>query len=121
MRTSLALAVAVLAIARLAAGDAALPAPERKLIEAMIASVQALGDARFVRNGREYPASDAAKFLRKKWGSLEDEVHSAQDFVEKVGSFSSTTGKPYVIRYPDHREQPTAEFLRARLSQLRGK
>jgi hypothetical protein len=120
MRTSLTLILVVLALARLAAGDAALPDAERRLIESLITSVAQLGDARFVRNGKEYSASDAARFLRRKWESHADEVRTAEDFIAKVGSFSSTSGKPYVIRYPNWHEQPSAEFLRARLSQLKG-
>jgi hypothetical protein len=120
MRTSLALALAVLSLAAPAAADPALPDAERRLIEAMITAVEQLGSARFVRNGKEYSASDAAKFLRRKWESHADEVRTAEDFIAKVGSFSSTSGKPYVIRYPNWHEQQSADFLKARLAELKG-
>jgi hypothetical protein len=118
-RSSLGLAVALLVLGRLAAADAALAGAEQRLIEGMIAAVEQLKDARFVRNDEEYSARDAARFLRKKWKSREDEVRSAEDFIAKVGTLSSTTGKPYRIRFAGGREQPSAEFLRARLAELR--
>lgn len=106
-------------LAPVAGADApALPTRERERIEALIAAVGSLRDARFVRNGKAYSASDAARFLRKKWESREGDVHSARDFIEKVATLSSTTGQPYRIRYADGREEPSAEFLRARLSEL---
>ncbi|MCU0595407.1 MAG: DUF5329 domain-containing protein [Desulfobacterota bacterium] len=95
-----------------------LSAEERQKIEALLLGVEALTDARFVRNGKDYPAAAAAEFLRRKWQSLEAKVSSAEDFIDRVASVSSTTGQPYLIRFRDGREVPTAEFLRARLLHL---
>ena len=47
--------------------------------------------------------SAAAEFLRRKWRHREAEIRSADDFIEKVASFSSTTGKPYLIHFSDGR------------------
>ena len=80
-----------------------------------------LTDATFLRNGRSYPASSAAGFLREKWRSRRSEVRSAEDFIERVASFSSTTGKPYLIRFANGREVSSAEYLRAELAELRAK
>jgi len=60
----------------------------------------------------------AAEFLRRKWKSRRSEIHSAADFIEKVASFSSTTGKRYSIRWRDGTERSSAEFFRAKLSLL---
>jgi hypothetical protein len=84
---------------------------ETKQIEALIAS--------FIRNGRVYNSATAAEFLRRKWRQQEDRILSAEDFIEKIASFSSTTGRPYLIRFGDGREIPCADALRGELHKLR--
>lgn len=72
-----------------------------------------------MRNGRSYPASSAARFLREKWHSRRSEVRSAEDFIARIASFSSTTGKPYLVRFADGRQIPAAKYLRGELAKLR--
>jgi hypothetical protein len=100
------------------AWGADLPSAEKRKIETLIAGVEQMTDAIFVRNGKQYPAESAAEFLRRKWKSRRSEVRSAADFIDKVASFSSTTGKPYSIRWSDGRERLSAEFFRAQLASL---
>jgi hypothetical protein len=95
-----------------------LPTPEQNKIETLISGVERMTDAVFIRNGKNYDAPVAAEFLRRKWKSHRLEIHSAADFIDKVASFSSTTGKPYSIRWRDGRERLSAEFFRAQLSLL---
>ncbi len=94
------------------------PATEREKIEALIRHIENLKDAVFIRNGREYDARTAASFLRAKWRANDAEVKSARDFIEKVASASSTTGKPYLIRFKDGREVKSGEYLLAELRKL---
>jgi hypothetical protein len=110
----------VVAGPRGSAAESAAPESERRTIEALITSVAELRDATFVRNGKSYDASSAARFLHEKWKSRESEVRSAEDFIERVASFSSTTSKPYLIRHADGRELRSADYLRAELGRLRG-
>ena len=95
-----------------------LPAAEQKKIEALIFVVERMTDAVFIRNGKNYSAPAAADFLRRKWEFHRSEICSAGDFIEKVASFSSTTGKPYSIRWRNGQERLSAEFFRAQLSLL---
>ena len=95
-----------------------LPTVERQRIEALIGAVERRTDVTFIRNGRSYSAAAAAQFLRGKWRDREADVCSADDFIAKVASFSSTTGDPYLVRLRDGREVPAAEFFRARLADL---
>jgi len=111
-----------LAGSRPAPADAGLPAEaEQRTIEALIASVARLTDATFLRNRKSYSASSAARFLRGKWRSRHSEVRTAEDFIERVASSSSTTGEPYLIRFANGREVPSAEYLRAELAKLRAR
>ena len=94
------------------------PAAETQKIEALVTHLEGLTDAKFVRNGSEYGAKDAAKFLRGKWKAHKADIETAMDFVEKVASVSSTSGKPYLIRFADGTEVKSGEYLKAELKKL---
>ncbi len=91
---------------------------EKQKIEALITHVEDLKDAKFVRNDREYDAKTAAKFLRGKWEANEAKVKTAKDFIDKAASVSSTTGKPYLIRFKDGKDVKSGDYLRAELQKL---
>lgn len=91
------------------------PPAEKAKIEALIHRVNELQEAKFIRNGREYDVGVAVRFLRSKWRANDKDVKSARDFVDKVGSASGTSGKPYLIRFKDGREIPSRDFLLALL------
>jgi hypothetical protein len=87
-------------------------------IEALIKHVESLDDASFVRNGSAYSAKNAAKFLRGKWDAKRKEIRSPAEFIEKVATKSSTTGKPYLIRFKDGSEVSCGAYLTGRLKKL---
>ena len=95
-----------------------LPTAERQKIEALIKYVGDLKDTKFVRNGSSYEVSTAVRFLRGKWEANDDRVKTARDFIDKVASFSGTSGKPYLIRFKDSKEIPSREFLAAELQKI---
>ena len=95
-----------------------LPSAEKHKIESLISFVAQAKEAKFVRNGSEYSSTNAATFLRRKWQANVAEVRSARDFVEKVASFSGTSGRPYLIRYKDGRELSTHDYLLAELKRI---
>jgi hypothetical protein len=99
---------------------AAAPAGETQKIEALIQDVRNLKDATFIRNGSSYSSNSAAIFLRRKWQANQSEVKTARDFIDKVASFSGTSGKVYLIRFQDGREIHSRDFLMARLKTLEG-
>jgi hypothetical protein len=96
------------------------PAPglsEKEKIEALIKHVGALGDAVFIRNGSDYDAATAARFLRGKW-EKDPDVRTAKDFIARVASVSSTSGKAYLIRFKDGREVKSGEYLTKELEKI---
>lgn len=95
-----------------------LPAVESALIQALIGAVEKRTDVAFIRNGQAYDSKIAAAFLRRKWQAQASRITSTEDFIEKVASFSSTSGQPYLIRFGDGREIPCSVFLRAELAKL---
>jgi hypothetical protein len=93
------------------------PLSEAEKIEALIKHVEGLAGAKFVRNGKEYDAKTAAVFLRRKWDAKKGEIKTAQDFIDKVASVSSTSGKPYLIR-KDGKDTKSGEYLTEQLEKL---
>jgi hypothetical protein len=110
----------VLALGWMPASADDLSSVEKRKIEALIGGVEQMTDAVFIRNGKSYSAALAAEFLRRKWKSRREEVRSAADFIDQVASFSSTTGRPYRIRWGEGKERLSAEFFKARLALLEG-
>lgn len=100
----------------LRAQDAALS--EKAKIEALIARVEKLDGAVFIRNGSDYDAKTAAKFLRGKWGRNESEIKTAGDFIAKAATGSATSGKPYLIRFKDGVQTECGVFLSTELKKL---
>lgn len=94
------------------------PAAETRKIESLIKHVEDLKDAKFIRNGKEYDAKAAAKFLRGKWETDGAAIRTAKDFVEKTASVSSTTGRPYLIRLKGGEEVNSGDYLLAELKKL---
>jgi hypothetical protein len=91
------------------------PAEERAKIESLIAHVASLKKAVFIRNGKEYDAASAAKFLRGKWEAHDKDIKTASEFIEKVATKSSTTGKAYRIRLEEGKEVDCGPYLTERL------
>jgi hypothetical protein len=104
-------------LAAVAVSAAPTPA-ERARIERLIQFVEAQKDIRFMRNGSDYSAKDASQFLRSKFNKMGEHVSTAQQFIDQIGSRSSTSGDPYLIRFADGREIPAAKFLGDELQRM---
>lgn len=107
--------IAGMALPRLAL---AAPLPEQE-IEALIARVEHTRGVVFIRNGREYTASEAAAHLRRKLKAAHGRIRTPEQFIEHLGTRSSTTGKPYRVRLPDGRMLDSATWLRQLLREVR--
>ncbi len=112
------LILALLVLPFIVSAFAEAPAPEKQKIESLLTHVGGLKDAKFIRNGTDYDAKTAVTFLRGKWNRSDDEIKSAQDFIAKAATGSSTSGKPYLIRFKDGREVACAAYLKGELTKL---
>jgi hypothetical protein len=93
-------------------------AAERARIERLLDALAARKDIRFVRNGKEYTGAQAADFLRGKLNWQIDKVATAQDFIQQIGTRSTTSGNVYMVRLADGRELPSAQFLTQELRRI---
>ncbi len=89
-------------------------------IDELIAYVQTSG-VRFIRNGLEYSGAEGARHLRDKLTKAGDRVKTTEGFITGIASKSFLSGKPYLVKFADGHTQPTGEWLRAHLAELREK
>ncbi|MGH8079054.1 MAG: DUF5329 domain-containing protein [Lysobacter sp.] len=113
--------LAALALSLIA--GAALAAPSVQAERETQQLIQALGRSgcQFERNGSWYDAAEAQQHLSKKLAYLRkrDQADTAESFIERGASQSSVSGKPYHVRCGKGPTQTSADWLRARLVQLR--
>lgn len=91
----------------------------RAEIDSLLAYVRGLDGATFLRNGASHDARQAEAHLRLKWRRQEKAIKTAEDFIARCGSRSSTTGRPYRIRFADGTVRDAESVLKERLRQLR--
>lgn len=97
------------------------PAAEMARINRLIDAVAQRGDLKFIRNGKEYTATQAGDFLRGKLKWRIEKVNTIQDFIVEVGTRSTTSGEAYLVRLGDGRTLPSAQFLTQELRRLEKK
>jgi hypothetical protein len=91
---------------------------EQQKIQALIASIETLKGAVFIRNGSEYDGKKAADHMRAKLKYAGDKIQTAEEFIDELASKSSMSGKPYQIRLPDGRTVNSADYFHAELRKL---
>lgn len=110
--------MAVAGLAGFGIAQAAPPAPEMARIDRLLTAVAARKDIRMVRNGKDYDTAMACEFLRRKLSTMGGEVRTAEEFIERIATRSSTTGQLYWVRLSDGRDIPAGDFLRIELARL---
>lgn len=77
---------------------AKLNAHEEARINAMLNALAQKKDLTFVRNGDAHNCEEAVSHLRLKLGNTRNRIDTAEQFIDKVASSSSITGKPYIVK-----------------------
>jgi hypothetical protein len=91
---------------------------EGQKIAYLIAAIETLQGAQFIRNGTAYNAKAAADHLRLKLRMAGSRVATADDFIRLCASASSVSGIPYQIRFPDGRVVSSEAYLRQKLAEF---
>jgi hypothetical protein len=73
----------------------------------------------FVRNGDRHSPQDAVKHIRKKADYFEDDIDSAEQFIELSASKSTMSRKPYTIECPGQPEAASRDWLLQELQNFR--
>ena len=96
---------------------AKLTAHEEARINAMLEGLAQKKDLIFVRNGDEHTCDEAVSHLRLKLGNTRNRIDTAEQFIDKVASSSSITGKPYIVKMPGKSDENAQPFLHALIAQ----
>lgn len=94
------------------------PLTEEQKINQLIAYIEQLPNAKFVRNGSKYSAKEAAEHLRKKYNYAKDDIKTATEFIEELASKSSMSGKEYTIEFADGKVVKSGDLLRKKLAEI---
>ncbi len=89
---------------------AKLTAHEEARINAMLEGLAQKKDLIFVRNGDEHTCDEAVSHLRLKLGNTRNRIDTAEQFIDKVASSSSITGKPYIVKIPGKSDENAQPF-----------
>jgi len=92
---------------------------EGRKIDFLIASIETLQGAQFIRNGTAYNAKAAAAHLRLKLRMAGSQVSTADDFIRLCASASSVSGTAYQIRFTDGRAVSSEAYLRQKLAEFK--
>lgn len=108
--------------AALAAGAASAATPDaaRTEITHLMSAIEK-SQCKFSRNGSWYDARMARKHLAKKFEYMDkkDLVPSAEAFIERGASASSSSGKPYQMQCPGAPVMTSGAWLTAELKRYR--
>ncbi len=91
---------------------------EEQKIEMLIEYIKNLKDAVFIRNGSEHSAEEAAEHLAGKRKKAGTKVKTAVEFIVHVGSKSSMSGKPYMIKFKDGHTETSQALLAEELKRI---
>src|SRR5271167_1253313 len=112
---ALTMALNLLPVAR-----AAPPAAAEIEINHLLGLIEQSG-CEFFRNGTWYDAQRAQAHLRAKYDALaaNNQIKTAEDFIEKAASNSSMSGRPYQIRCGGAAGMTTNQWFSAALTRFR--
>lgn len=85
---------------------------------ALLIKQVALSECSFIRNEETYSSLEAADHMRFKYDYYKDDIVTLTDFIEKVGTKSSFSGKIYVVNCKGEGMMPSAEWLRNKTKDL---
>ncbi|MBD1398362.1 DUF5329 family protein [Pontibacter sp. JH31] len=92
---------------------------EGQKVAKLLQYIRGLEGATFIRNNSEYDPKKAASHLESKWQKHGEKVKTAEGFILKLASASSS-GTPYSIRFADGKTVTTREALLRELRRLDG-
>lgn len=90
---------------------------EEQKVDRLINYIRTLEGATFIRNNSEYKPEEAASHLQSKWQKHAAQVKTAEGFILKLASESSS-GTPYTIRFANGKTLTTREVLQEELQRI---
>jgi hypothetical protein len=76
-------------------------------------------NCQFIRNGEEHAPADAESHLRLKYRNGRRYATTAANFIDRLASESSWTGRKYEVRCGEQAPRPSRDWLHAELARYR--
>jgi hypothetical protein len=113
-------ALLIAALAACGLAHARAPAPAQAEVAHLLAAVEK-SQCKFNRNGSWHDAAAARAHLQKKFDYLDkrDMVTTAESFIERGASVSSSSGKAYEMQCGTEKPIPSAAWLKQALATYR--
>lgn len=73
----------------------------------------------FERNGKKYGGEKASKHIKRKYKHFRDEITTTEEFIEYSATFSTRSGKPYLVYCSDNDPIESSVWLLEELAQFR--
>ena len=90
---------------------------EEQKIEKLIAYIEN-SNAKFIRNGSEYIAKEAAEHIRMKRRKAGTKIKTAKDFIDHIASKSYMSGEPYQMKFSNGSIINTRDILYHELKKI---
>ncbi|TGK30584.1 hypothetical protein EHQ05_06460 [Leptospira yasudae] len=76
---------------------------------------------KFVRNGAEHDPKEAREHMERKLNSAGGRIHTIPDFIEHIGSKSSISGKPYLVKFADGKTKESGIWLKEKWDEIQNR
>ena len=73
----------------------------------------------YIRNGKEYSATDAVKHINRKYKRFEEDIDSAERFIELSATKSTMSSQPYYIQCKGTEKIQSSTWLLLELTRYR--
>ncbi|MBM9576853.1 YfeK family protein [Leptospira sp. 201903070] len=75
-------------------------------------------ECKFIRNGAEHDPKEAREHMERKLKATDGKIQTIPSFIEYIGSKSSVTGKPYLVKFADGKTIESAVWLKGKWEEI---
>ena len=94
------------------------PAEQKPEVEHLLEFVETT-DCEFERNGKKYNGERASRHIKRKYKHFRDEISSTEEFIEYSATFSTRSGKSYLVYCSEDAPVKSSTWLLEELGQFR--
>lgn len=98
--------------------NADVPESQKPEVEHLLEFVETT-DCEFERNGKKYSGGRASKHIKRKYKHFRDEISSTEEFIEYSATFSTRSGKSYLVYCAEDDPIKSSVWLLEELGQFR--
>ena len=98
--------------------SADVPPEQKPEVEHLLEFVETT-DCEFERNGKKYDGERASKHIKRKYKHFRDDITTTEEFIEYSATFSTRSGKSYLVYCAEDDPIKSSVWLLEELAQFR--